>query len=76
MRLYSSLLLSSLLVTGLAVNLPNLRDRSENLQQLDSAQKHLFTHDSRHDSAHRGSGRRGRGNSEAAMRGLFHLNLT
>jgi hypothetical protein len=76
MRLYSSLLLSSLLVTGLAVNLPNVQDRSENLHQSDSAQKHLFTHDSSQDSAHRGSGRRGRGNSEAAMRGLIHLNWT
>ncbi|WP_445223424.1 heterocyst-inhibiting protein PatX [Coleofasciculus sp. FACHB-125] len=76
MRLYSSLFLSSLLVTGFAVNLPNLRDRSENLHQADSTQKHLFTHDSRQDSAHRGSGRRGKGNSEAALRGLFHLDLT
>ncbi|MFE1744174.1 heterocyst-inhibiting protein PatX [Coleofasciculus sp. H7-2] len=76
MRLYSSLLLSSLLVTGLAVNFPNVRDRSGNLHQADSAQKYLFTHDSSQDSAHRGSGRRGEGNSEAAMRRLFQLNLT
>ncbi|MBD1930555.1 heterocyst-inhibiting protein PatX [Trichocoleus sp. FACHB-69] len=68
MRLYSSILFSTLLVTGLAVNLHAVEKHSENLQQTSSVQQQLSAHDPSQDSAHRGSGRKGLGSVAMAER--------
>lgn len=73
MRLYSSILFSSLLVTGLAVNLHGVEKHSEKLHGMPSVQQQLFAHDSSQDSAHRGSGRRGPGSVAVAERSFLNI---
>lgn len=45
MHLYSSILLGSLLVTGLGINSQNFGGYAQNVQQSDSVQKHLVASD-------------------------------
>ena len=62
MRILNPILLSSLLLTGLAVHFQSIEYRSsEKLQKSDSVQQHLLADQPDEEIAHRGSGRKERG---------------